>query len=267
MEAYSTSDSSRQVRWQATRYGYAWDCQRNSVCRTGWRTLAYAAQRIWAMADGLRIFSQIPTRRSLAADSSDPIQEGTPQGRQEANAKCSDYRQSERQNDRKRGLRGYDAGKKILGRKRHIVVDTLGLILAVVVYAGKLQDRDGALLVLERIRGYVPRLRLIWADGGYAGNSVETVKALFHWTLEIVKRPDTGFVVLPKRWIVERTFSWLYRYRRLSKDYEQLPENSEAMILIAMINLMSCRIHIHRFNWRELFHQGFALQNLGIFRF
>jgi putative transposase len=178
----------------------------------------------------------------LAADSWPPAWEGPAQGRQKGNAKCSDYRQSERQNHRKRGLRGYDAGKKILGRKRHIVVDTLGLILAVVVHAGNIQDRDGALLVLERIRGYVPRLRLIWADGGYAGNLVETVKALFHWTLEIVKRSDTGFVVLPKRWIVERTFSWLYRYRRLSKDYEQLPENSEAMILIAMINLMSRRL-------------------------
>lgn len=116
------------------------------------------------------------------------------------------------------------------------------MILAVVVHAGNIQDRDGALLVLERIRGFVPRLRLIWADGGYTGKLIETVKPLFHWTLEIVKRSDTGFVVLPKRWIVERTFSWLYRYRRLSKDYEQLPENSEAMILIAMINLMSRRL-------------------------
>jgi putative transposase len=202
------------------------------------------------MANGLWVFSQIPARRTLAADSSDPIQEGTAQSRQKANAKRSDYRQSERQDHRKRGPRGYDAGKRILGRKRHIIVDTLGLILAVVVHAGNIQDRDGALLVLERIRGYVPRLRLIWADGGYAGNLVETVKTLFHWTLEIVKRSDTGFVVLPKRWIVERTFSWLYRYRRLSKDYEQLPENSEAMILIAMINLMS----------RRLAH-GYATQN------
>ena len=118
----------------------------------------------------------------------------------------------------------------------------MGLILAVVVHAGDIQDRDGALLVLERIRGCVSRLRLIWADGGYQGKLIETVKSLFHWTLEIVKRSDTGFVVLPKRWIVERTFSWLYRYRRLTKDYEQLPENSEAMILIAMINLMSRRL-------------------------
>jgi putative transposase len=141
-------------------------------------------------------------------------------------------------------LRGYDAGKKTLGRKRHVIVDTLGLILAVLVHAGDIQDRDGARLVLERLHDRFPRLKLIWADGGYAGKLVDWVKATCRWTLEIVKRSDdiAGFVVLPKRWIVERTFSWLYRYRRLSKDYEQLPENSEAMILIAMINLMSRRL-------------------------
>ena len=120
----------------------------------------------------------------------------------------------------------------------------MGLILVVVVQAGNIQDRDGARLVLERLGQGFGRLRLIWADGGYAGPLVEWVKTVYHWTLEIVKRSDdvTGFVVLPKRWIVERTFSWLYRYRRLSKDYEQLPENSEAMIRIAMINLMSRRL-------------------------
>lgn len=129
-----------------------------------------------------------------------------------------------------------------MGRKRHLIVDSLGLILAVVVHAGDIQDRQGARLVLERIRGCFPRLRLIWADGGYAGQLIEWARTVFHWTVEIVKRSDTGFVVLPKRWIVERTFAWLYRYRRLSKDYEQLPQNSESMILLAMINLMSRRL-------------------------
>ena len=112
------------------------------------------------------------------------------------------------------------------------------------VHAGNIQDRDGARLVLDRLGQRFGRLRLIWADGGYAGQLVASVKKVYHRTLEIVKRPDdlTGFVVLPKRWIVERTFSWLYRYRRLNRDYELLPENSEAMILIAMINLMSRRL-------------------------
>ncbi|MCA1729336.1 MAG: IS5 family transposase [Actinobacteria bacterium] len=144
----------------------------------------------------------------------------------------------------KRGPRGYDAGKQIKGRKRHIVVDTVGLILAVVVHAADLQDRDGAKLVLERLLGRFPRLKLIWADGAYGGELVEWVKTFFGWVLEIVKRPkdQKGFVVLPRRWVVERTLGWLGRYRRLSKDYEERPASEEAIILIAMINLMVHRL-------------------------
>lgn len=143
-----------------------------------------------------------------------------------------------------RGVRGYDAGKKIKGRKRHLVVDTLGLLLAIVVHEASIQDRDGAKLVLERLKGQFPRLKLIWADGGYAGQLVEWVVKFASWTLEIVKRNDDlkGFHVLPHRWVVERTFGWLGRYRRLSKDYEQKTEHSEATIRLAMISLMSRRL-------------------------
>lgn len=125
-----------------------------------------------------------------------------------------------------------------------MIVDTLGLILVVVVHAANIQDRDGAKLAFAKLHGRFHRLRIIWADGGYAGKLVDWVKGTFRWTLEIVKRTDdlSGFVVLPKRWIVERTFGWLGRYRRLSKDYEGRTDNSEAMILIAMINLMSRRL-------------------------
>jgi putative transposase len=142
------------------------------------------------------------------------------------------------------GVRGYDAGKKVNGRKRHLLVDTLGLVLMVVVHAANIQDRDGARLLLEKARGRFPRLRLIWADGGYTGKLVDWVKTLCLWVLEIVKRSDDvkGFQVLPHRWVVERTFGWLGRYRRLSKDYEGLPESSEAMIYIAMIHLMVRRL-------------------------
>lgn len=120
----------------------------------------------------------------------------------------------------------------------------MGLILAVVVHAANIQDRDGAKLVLARLRGRYRRLKLIWADGGYAGKLIEWTASFGNWVLEIVKRSDdvTGFVVLPKRWIVERTFGWIGRYRRMSKDYEMLPASSEAMILIAMINLMLHRL-------------------------
>ena len=120
----------------------------------------------------------------------------------------------------------------------------MGLILAVVVHAANIQDRDGAKLVLARLGAGFERLRLIWADGGYRGKLVDWVKRAYGWVLEIVKRNDgvKGFEVLPRRWVVERTFAWLGRYRRLSKDYEQLEASSEAMIHLVMINLMSRRL-------------------------
>ena len=138
---------------------------------------------------------------------------------------------------------GFDAGKKITGRKRHALVDTLGLLLKVVVTAGNVQDRDGAKLLLEDLSSHeelIPRLELIWADGGYRGTLVSWVEEAFGWTLEVVKKPEDqlGFQVLPKRWIVERTFGWLVRQRRLARDYERLPETSEAFIYVAMIRLM-----------------------------
>lgn len=138
------------------------------------------------------------------------------------------------------GIKGYDAGKKISGRKRHIVVDTIGLILAVVVHAADIQDRDGARLVLQLLNDKFHRLKLIWADGGYAGQLIEWVKQTINCVLEIVKRSDDvhTFVVLPRRWVVERTFAWLGRNRRLSKDYEELIDCSETMIIIASINFM-----------------------------
>ncbi len=146
---------------------------------------------------------------------------------------------------RRGGVSGYDAGKKIKGRKRHLVVDTLGLVLAVVVHSAALQDRDGAKLVLAKLAqcGFA-RLRLIWADGGYAGKLVDWVREQCGWALTIIKRSDDarGFQVLPKRWIVERTFGWLGHYRRLSKDYEYLPATAEAMIHVAMIHLMLRRL-------------------------
>jgi len=132
----------------------------------------------------------------------------------------------------------------VKGRKRHLVVDTLGLVVGVVVHPAHIQDRDGAKLVLERLRGWCPRLKRIWADGGYAGPLGEWVQQEFGWTLEIVKRSDEqqGFVVLPQRWIVERTFGWFGRFRRLSKDYEACISSSEATILLAMLQVMLRRL-------------------------
>jgi putative transposase len=143
------------------------------------------------------------------------------------------------------GVRGYDSAKKINGRKRHILVDTMGLLLVAVVHAANIQDRDGAKLVFEKAKGCFSRLKRIWADNGYyAFKLIDWVRNSCHWILEIVKRPPNshGFEVLPRRWVVERTFAWFGRYRRLSKDYEFLPDTSETMMYIAMIHIMARRL-------------------------
>ncbi len=143
--------------------------------------------------------------------------------------------------------RGFDAGKSITGRRRHVLVDTLGLLMKVVVTAGHMQDRDGAKLLLEKVAqqtDLIKRLKLIWADGGYRGVLIAWVAKHFGWQLEIVEKPkeQIGFQVLPRRWVVERTFAWLVRQRRLARDYERLPETSEAFIYAAMIRLMVRRL-------------------------
>jgi transposase len=143
---------------------------------------------------------------------------------------------------------GYDAGKQVKGRKRHILVDTLGLLIVVAVTAASLPEREGAKLLfakLDRFREKFHRLILIWVDGGYRGESfMRWVMDIYGWILETVLRSDTakGFEVLPRRWVVERTFGWFNWCRRLSKDYEVLPATSETMIRVAMIRLMLKRL-------------------------
>jgi putative transposase len=122
------------------------------------------------------------------------------------------------------------------------MVDTLGLLLTVLVHPADIQDRDGGQLLVEQIKCVLPRLKVVFADGGYAGQLIEWFSATVGWTLSIVKRTaGVGFEVLPKRWIVERTFAWLSQCRRHSRDYEELPETSEAMIYISLIRLMTHR--------------------------
>jgi putative transposase len=158
------------------------------------------------------------------------------------------------------GPRGYDGGKKVNGRKRHLLVDTQGLVIRAVVHPANITDRDGAKLLLAPLQGQLPRLQHIWADSAYSGKAREWIESTVGCTLEIVKHwwtgvrwvwvgpcqePPTlpsGFHVLPRRWVVERTFAWLLLYRRLSKDYEELPATSEALIYLAMSRLMVKRL-------------------------
>lgn len=142
------------------------------------------------------------------------------------------------------GSAGYDAGKKTKGRKRHIAVDTLGLVLAVVVTAASIQDRDGAHRLLTALRARFTTISHIWADGGYAGRLLPWAARVLSLTVQVVKRTDdvAGFRVLPRRWVVERTFGWISKHRRCTRDYETLPQHHEAMIHIAMIATMSRRL-------------------------
>lgn len=161
------------------------------------------------------------------------------------------------------GTRGYDGGKKLSGRKRHLLVDTTGLVLKVVVHAADMQDREGAKHLLEPVKGLFPRLQKLWADQGYTGPIGAWIAEQLGWTVEIVKhtpRPrgmwvfpgqevdptvfqrPRGFRHLPRRWVVERTIAWIGRNRRMSKDYEALPATGEAMVYLAMIRVMLRRL-------------------------
>ncbi|WNF01369.1 IS5 family transposase [Streptomyces luomodiensis] len=139
--------------------------------------------------------------------------------------------------------RGYDGGKKVAGRKRHIVTDTLGLLLVVAVTAANIGDRDAAAGLLTRLRRLHRDITRVWADGGYTGGLIGWCRDKLALTLEIVKRTDdmTGFVVLPRRWVAERTFAWLMNSRRLARDYEALPATSEAVIRWSMVTRMGRR--------------------------
>ena len=160
------------------------------------------------------------------------------------------------------GPRGYDGGKNVSGRKRHLLVDTLGLVMGIVVHKADSQDRAGAVLLFDKVRNLFPRMQHVWTDAGYTGKLSAAVKQVMGWTLEIVKHPwsgnlwtclekgqpvpviekPAGFVVLKRRWVVERTFAWLGTSRRMSRDFEALPVTSENLVYQVMIRLMLRRL-------------------------
>ena len=151
------------------------------------------------------------------------------------------------------GVRGYDAGKKVKGRKRHIITDTNGFLVHAIVHSADIQDRDGAPMVLRDIRYSFPWLRHVFADGGYAGDKLKTaLTEIGDWTIEVIKRSDRvkpvpskvegGFVVLPRRWVVERSFAWLNRNRRLAKDFENTIASATAWLFMASVQMLTRRI-------------------------
>ncbi len=154
------------------------------------------------------------------------------------------------------GSRGFDAGKKVNGRKRFIVVDTLGLLLAVLVVPASRQDRDGARQLLVDHYFATPSCRFLWADGGFAGRFVEWAAKIVKTTVQVVRKKDgqKGFQPLPRRWVVERTLAWITGHRRLARDYERDPASSEAFIRWAMIRTMARRLarggHVTRWTTR-----------------
>lgn len=164
------------------------------------------------------------------------------------------------------GPHGYDGGKKLSGRKRHLLVDTMGLLLKVVVHAANIQDRAGVPLLLEPVQGHFPRMEKVWVDTGYTGTGRIWIKEHLGWEVVVVSHPrrprgmwvwpgmqitpeilaaferPRGFRHLPRRWVVERTLAWIGRYRRMSKDYEYLTSSSEAMVYLTMLRLMLTRL-------------------------
>jgi putative transposase len=165
-------------------------------------------------------------------------------GRQGAEPERRHRRHAEREDDRKRGPRGYDAAKKVWGRKRHVAVDTSGLLLGVIVHAADIQDADGVGDLLRRLKRLYPWLKAVFADGAYDRLAALLACFLPGLTLIIVRRlaGSTGFVLLPRRWVAERTLGWLGRWRRLAREYEELPEVSGTMVKLAMIRLMLHRL-------------------------
>jgi transposase len=197
-----------------------------------------------ALADGLRVHARLRERGRLGSDPPPPRGDATRAGRQGAEPERGHHRHPEREDDGKGGPRGYDAAKKIKGRKRHVAVDTSGLLLGVAVHAADIQDADGAGDLLRRLKRLYPWLEVVFADSAYDRLAALLACFLLGLTLVVIRRlaGTEGFVVVPRRWVVERTFGWLGRWRRLARDYEELPEVSETMVKLAMIRLMLHRL-------------------------
>ena len=202
------------------------------------------AAQFSAVAYSVRLFPRLPECRSVGDHPPLPGHDAARDRRTGSQPDSRYHRHPERQDHRKRGPRGYDAAKKVKGRKRHIGVDTSGFLLGVLVHAANIQDADSAWDLLKKIKHLYCWLQVVFADSIYNRLPVLLACFLLGLTLIIVRRivGTTGFVIIPRRWVVERTFGWFGRWRRLSKDYEELPEVSEAMVTLAAIRMMLQRL-------------------------
>src|SRR3984885_5484961 len=246
MVTYGATDTAGQTRRPQARGGDATGGERRDVCAEHRLPVAIYPQGPAAKEYGARLPHPLELRRH---DRDDPPRSLCAMPRGDGAGSQSDRlrdRQPEREKRGKGGAcidpPGYDAGKKLRGKKRHILVDTVGLLLHAVVHPADIQDRDGGILVMANLFGMFPLLKKLFVDSGYKGPKFANAlaKVLPHLEIEIVKRPNqvSSFVVLPKRWIVERTIAWLNRCRRLAKDWECLNRKALAFLRLASIRLM-----------------------------
>src|SRR4051794_26309563 len=240
------ADPAGQARGPAAHHRHAADAGRPVLSRAHRLPVAppAAAPGLPAVAHRVRLHAGLRGRGGVGEHPPPPRGDAARAGRQGAEPERGHRRHPERQDHRKRGPRGYDAAKKVWGRKRHVAVDTAGLLLGVAVHAADVQDADGVGDLLRRLKRLYPWLKVVFADGAYDRLPVLLACFLLGLTLIVVRRlaGGTGFVLLPRRWVAERTLGWLGRWRRLAKEYEELPEVSETMVKLAMIRLMLHRL-------------------------
>ncbi len=238
--AFAQAGAGLPAWWRSTaQVCVAAGCGRDPVPGEDRLPVAADAGRFSALAVCLPTVPHLARQRHMGSHWQDVARAGTQGEGSKRHAQRSDYRFAVCQDGPKRGQRGYDAGKKIKGRKRHIAVDTQGNLLTVVVHSAGIQDRVGARAVLMRLFRRFDTIKKVFVDGGYTGKLIGWAKDMFQYDVEVVKRDELHtFKVLPKRWIVERTIAWLNWSRRLSKDFEIKHTSAETMIHIAFAHML-----------------------------